>query len=362
LATALVFGASACSGGTGLVGTPPAATVDGTTITQDEVVEATEATRRFYEYSIEAGQDQSGQLEDLVERITGSGASTIGAEPAAQVLTELILDEVLRQELEARDALPSEEDIAAVRSEAAEQLGGEAELEKLPQGYLDRIIESEAMSRAFAQDEVAAIDAAVEPLTPEERDEQMRALFEQANATSPFCFQVIETPEEATATAARARVDAGDDFVAVSRDVAPEGTEIPDGGVVGCLGLEQAAQLFQQDVSGSQVGDVIGPVEATLQEGAAPIYLVVKVSSLEGQSYQEMLPRLEQQVPAQPTPTDPSTFDSTAARAEVLAAADIEVNPMFGTWRPMLGAVEPPRAPASPTSVAAEPVATVPGS
>ncbi|MGN6692847.1 MAG: hypothetical protein ACTHN0_01615, partial [Aquihabitans sp.] len=77
LAALLVFGASACSGKNTLVGTSPAATVNGTEISQADVVAATQATKRFYEDSIAAGQDD-GTLAGLVDQISGATSYSVG--------------------------------------------------------------------------------------------------------------------------------------------------------------------------------------------------------------------------------------------------------------------------------------------
>jgi len=350
LAALLVFGASACSGGNRLVGTSPAATVDGTDISQDQVFDAVEATKRFYEYSIEEGQDSSGELAGLVDAIHGTGSSTIGTEPAAKVLTELILDEVLRQDLAEHDALPSKQDIAAVRSEAAQQVGGEAKLKKIPQGYLNRIIESEAMSRAFTKREAAKADAEQKPYTPEEREQQKQAFFQQYYADNPLCLNAIQTSTEDEAKQARQRIDAGEDFVTVAKSFVPEGSTIPDEGSIACLTFDQAEQVIGSDVSGAKVGDLFGPVAYSQSQGAQPTYLVLKVEQTDGYTYDEVEPLIDSQVPNEPAAVDETNFDVSAARAKVFERTDIEVNPLFGRWSATAQSVIPPQVPGATTT------------
>ena len=360
LAALLVLGASACSDG-GIRSAPSAATVNGSEITQDEVVAATKATKRFYEYSIKQGQDSNGELTTLVESLQGASADSVGTEGAAQVLSDMIVDEVIRQELTKRKALPTKADRDALRTEIETSVGGAAELKKLDAEYIDLYIERKVLNDAFAAWAASEADKDVEPLTNEEREAQMRALFEQTNPTRPLCLNAIQTATEDEAAAARARVDDGEDFVAVSKALAPAGTNVPDEGLVACLGFDEAQTAFGQDFSTAKVGDVVGPAPYTSQEGAAPVYLVLRVDSLDGQTYEEMLPQLEQAIPAEPAPTDPAQFDASVALDKVLKAAEIDVNPTVGRWSPKQQSVVPPKVPGATTTTTAV-VQTIPGS
>lgn len=342
LAALLVLGASACSGS--LVGKSPAATVDDTEISQAEVVSAAQATQEFYEYSIDNGQDADGAMAALLPQVEGDSAYTVGTEGAARVLSDMIVDQVIHEELARRDALPTKDDKATIRDGLESSVGAE-ELKKFPADYVDLFIERRALNDAFTKWAAAEADEAVEPLSDAEREEKMRELYEQTAPGRPLCLNAIQTTTEAEATAARARVDGGEDFLAVARSLVPEGTEFPDEGLVACLGFDEAQTAFGQDFSQVALGDIVGPVPYTSQEGAEPVYLVFRVDSLEGQTYEQMLPELEEAVPAQPEPTDPASFDASAALDELLSAADIDVNPVFGRWSDARRSVVPPRVP-----------------
>jgi hypothetical protein len=91
-------------------------------------------------------------------------------------------------------------------------------------------------------------------------------------------------------------------------------------------------------------------VAYTSQQGSAPVYLVFRVDSLDGQTYEEMLPQLEQAVPEQPPATDPTNYDSSAQVADAVKGVDIEVNPVFGRWSAARQAVVPPKVPGAPVT------------
>lgn len=346
----VAFGASACSGGTGLVGKAPAATVDESEISQADVVSATEATREFYEYSVKQGQDTDGTLASLLDEMSGDSADAVGTAGASRILSDMIVDDVIHQALARHDALPTKEDRKALRTEMETSAGGAAALKKFPADYIELYIERKLLSDAFTKWAAGEADKDNKPLTDTERETQMRALYEQQNATKPLCLNAIQTTSEADAAAARTRVAAGDDFLAVAKSFTPEGTEFPDEGLIACVGFDTAQSAFGQDFSAVKVGDIVGPLSYTSQEGAAPDYFVFRVDGLQGQTYKQMLPQLEQAVPKEPAATDPATFDASAPLNKLLKAAEIDVNPVFGRWSSAKQTVVPPKVPAPATS------------
>jgi len=342
-----------------LVGRAPAATVDDAEISQADVVAAAEATQRFYEYSIEQGQDADGSLAALVEGLQGQSSYAVGTEGASKVLSDMIEVEVKRQELARQDALPSKAEKDKIRTDLESTVGGAAELKKFPSEYVDLYLEQRAIDEAFQAWAAAEADKDVKPLTDEEREAKMRELYDQTAPGRPLCLNAIQATTEAEAAAARARVDGGEDFLAVSESLVPEGTEFPKGGLVACLGFDEAKTAFGQDFSKVAVGDIIGPVPFTSQEGAEPVYLVFRVDGLEGQSYEDLLPQLEEAVPAQPAATDPTTFDASAQLETLMKKTDIDVNAVFGRWSDAQMTVVPPRVPGAPVTTT---VPVLPGS
>lgn len=347
LALVLVIGASGCSGG--VVGNAPAATINGVKISQDQLFAATEATTEFYEYSIEAGQDTQGQLSTVLADLQGAGPETLGMAGTSQVLGDMIHYELLRQELKANDALPTKEAIKTIRDGVAKDPEGLKILESNPE-YIDLYVDRASLDDAYTQWLAAEADKDLVALTPEEREERLQALYEEIKPTRPLCLNIIQTEDEASAAGARERVDAGEDFVTVAADFVPEGTEVPDEGFIACLAFEQAQAAFGVDLSTSEVGDLVGPVAYTDQEGAAPVYLVMRVEGFDGPTYEQIAPELEAQVPVEPTPTDPASIDPTTALLEFGQKAEVDVNRLFGTWNPVLRTVDPPVVPVEPTT------------
>ncbi|HWJ63106.1 MAG TPA: hypothetical protein VNS19_14145 [Acidimicrobiales bacterium] len=349
VATLLVVGASACSGGTGLVGTAPAATVNDTEISQSAVTDATEATARFYADSIEQGQDSDGSLAALVDQMKGDSSYSVGTEGAAQVLSDMIVDQVIADELAKHDALPTKQDRSELRSQLEQSVGGAAELKKIDAEYLDQYIERRSLNDAFT---------AWAASSPEGLADRRQAYYDQNIADRPLCLNAIQVQTEEEAKAAKERVDGGEDFVAVAQDLAP-GANIPATGAIACLTVEQAQQAFDLDLSDAEPGDVVGPAAFAQTDGSAPTYLVLRVEQTDGFTFEEAQPLLEALVPAEADPSDGS-FDASSALDRLLRKADIWVNSVYGRWSDAQQSVIAPHVPGTTTT--STPVAALTGS
>lgn len=347
VALALLAGASACSRGP--LAISPAATVNGTEISKQEVTDLTAAYTRFYKQAKALGQDSDGTLAARFEDARGTGTDTQSMSEATGALQGLIDNEILRGELARLKALPTKEETKAARTSLESTVGGADKLAKFDKDFIAYTVESQALTTAYRTYLAAQADKGQVALSPEERETQMRALFAQEAPNLPLCLNAIETQTEPEATAARQRVESGEAFGDVAKDLAPEGVEVADGGFAACLSYDDAKAAFNQDLTGLAVGALVGPVAYTSQEGAAPTYLVLEVDGTQGPTYEQLLPRLEQAIPETPTPTDPTSVDIGTPLAKVYARADVTVDPVYGTWNGKTGQVEPPTVPTEPT-------------
>lgn len=358
----LALGTSACSGGNRVVGAAPAATVDGTTISQAEVQDLTAANLRFYREAGKLGQDGDGQLAALADTGVGTGRDTQAMSEAVASLDSLITSTLIHDELARLDALPSKADRASVRTSLETAVGGKDKLAKFDEAFIAATIESRALTEAYQRYLAEKADKAQKTLTPDERAAQMQALYEQTAPTRPLCVNAIQVATEAEATDARTRVDGGEDFIAVATDLAPDGVTVPEEGLVACLSFENATAAFGTDLSTAELGDVVGPVPYTAQQGAAPVYLVLRVDGLNGPTYDQMQAELEAAVPAEPPATDPTQVDIVGPVAALAAKADITINPVYGTWNEETSTIEAPVVPATPGATSTTLVAATPGS
>ena len=351
VAALLAFGATACSGGTGLVGTPPAATVNGVEISQADLMAEVDVRREFYADQADQAGGAAGDLATASDQPRGGGSTdTVGAEGTARVLSDLIADEIIRQDLAAHDALPTKADKEAVRTTLQQQAGDQ--FDKLDKEFVRRTVESQALNQAFTKRAAEQANKDLKPYSDEERTAQKDQIYAQNYEGVPLCLNAIQAQTQEAADAARKRVDAGEAFGAVAQEAAAaSGATIPDTGLVICIPADQASSAFGTDFTKVAVGDVIGPVE--YQSQTSSTYLVLKVESLDGLTREEAEPYLDAQVPEGPAAADPTSYDSSADLAALYRKADVEVNPQYGRWSTAQSRVVAPVVPADPTATSA---------
>ncbi|MCK0122043.1 peptidylprolyl isomerase [Loktanella sp. F6476L] len=163
----------------------------------------------------------------------------------ADVLFEGVLEQLIQQQLlaDAVETAPARVDYA-LRNERRSLLAGE---------------EIDALSVASMTDE--AVQAAYD------------AKYENAESETEFnaAHLLVETLEEAEA--ARARIDAGEEFGEVAKEVST-GPSGPNGGNLGWFGAGQMVTPFEDAVMAMEVGGVSDPVET--QFGFHVINLIEK--------------------------------------------------------------------------------------
>ncbi|UWQ99585.1 peptidylprolyl isomerase [Rhodobacteraceae bacterium S2214] len=163
----------------------------------------------------------------------------------ADVLFEGVLEQLIQQQLlaDAVETPPARVDYA-LRNERRSLLAGE---------------EIDALSVASMTDE--AVQAAYD------------AKYENAESESEFnaAHLLVETLEEAEA--AKARIDAGEEFGEVAKEVST-GPSGPNGGNLGWFGAGQMVTPFEDAVMAMEVGGVSDPVET--QFGFHVINLIEK--------------------------------------------------------------------------------------
>ena len=327
---------SAC-GGTGPIGSSAgvAATVDGHDITIDEVTELVEAQERFYRQSRdEADGDEAttAQIDGLLADIRGTGAGTVGTAGFASALQQLITYQVVVDELADNDVELADADRDAARAALAEQVGGEDALAELDEEFVDATVRSQAADTALS----GLLAGEIPPVEPPAEDE-LRALWEQTRAGQPICLDVILSTDQAGADAAQARLDVGEDFATVASEESADPATAADGGFAGCGPPEAAAENFPGDYADPAVGDVFGPEESS---GG---FVIVRISSITGPTFEQARPALEQQAAAEA----PAPADTGQRLQELLADADVTIGARYGTWDGELGTVVVPDDPAA---------------
>lgn len=352
----LVLTAATACGESGPIGSSDvAATVNGTDILQEEVTDLVDAQRTYFEAANAAAEEQRAQAEEdaasnpgsaesiptkeeyatsLDERLApyvGEGDDTVPTAGAAQVLTTLLNDEIERQALADADGEVTEEQRTAARQSIEEQITQSGvDPADAPQLLVDQAVEAAAVRSAL--EATAPAEVTDQPVVSDDAyTAQLQAIFEeQKDDYTQLCVDLIITPDEAAATEARARIDAGESFEAVAAEVSTEGPEAATGGGGGCVATADVAGLLGDEANGAQPGDVIGPGSAA--DGS---FIVIRVDRTQVPTFEDVRAQLEQ---ANPNTQGQEARDAAVAAyvSELIAAAvadaEVTVDPRFGTW------------------------------
>lgn len=354
---ALMLATSAC----GSAGQPPAATVDGTDISADRVDEI-------------VGAYVAADPETYSEAFAGEGDDTLSMNPVSNVLSSLIV-QVLQSDLAAdRGVTPTDEertqaeeavrtsfvqqeqadpaDPAATEPSESEAASGAIfdELSESTQKFLiDLQADSIALSRQLGE-ESGSGDAAAQEYYDQNPD-QFKAL----------CLRLLALPEADLPTA-QARLEAGEDFETVSRELStpPEVIqsldEEPQCQPLSTFQQQLQAEAFEQ-LASAVAGDVVGPF-AYDEEGNV---VLVEVPEVRLTPFEEVRELILQNIPAAGDQALNDLVTST------LAEADVSVDPRFGTWEtdrgvdpttgtPLPAGVVPPVVPGATTTTTEAPV------
>lgn len=367
VAALLVLGASACSGGSGLAGPSPAATVNGTDISQatlDQMVEGYAALLRddgkaTLEQLSQPGSDGTPGITDdqraqfQAELATEAASTkrdgyTYPTAGAADMLTELIKREVVTQAVAASGYKITADD----RSQALQGVTQRyPTIDKASKLVRDTFVETQAgliVLQANAPKKYRDALAAAS----DQYEAQLKAVYDsQPESFGQVCARIINTQDEASATAAKDRIAGGEDFVAVAGEVSIADASAAE---VQCYSAADVNNAFG---SVAKAGDLLGPAPG--QTG----FLIVQVDTVETAPFEQVRATIAQNVPDQYTQQAQQALASYLL-GRVQESADVTVDPRFGTWNVKELKVDPPVVPTEPGATTTVPAggtaATIP--
>jgi len=254
------------------------------------------------------------------------------------VLSSLI-QSVIATDLAADEGIElSDDEIAALRDENAEQVAAETEQFGMSdEDYLTYVLLPNALVQELyveAGDDVP--------------DEEIQAAYDELEATGQTEVATIShilVDTEVEAVDAITRIAGGESFEEVAADVSTDPGSAANGGALGAdVPLATFVEPFAEAARTAEIGEVTDPVETEFG------FHVLRVDSLTVQSYEDLEPQLRQQA-AQGTAQD---LLSTA-----FAEADVIVPARIGVWDGEIGGVvaeeavgEAPDAPAGTDATA----------
>ena len=345
LLAVLVLGASACNA-VGPIGRAPAATVDGTDIPVQKVLDLLAAQRRDAAIEVRLAKDNK-QAAPSLPNLLGDAPGSWSTPQFASSLRPLIEMVVLNHELARRGRKVTKAETDAARADLASRLApasttgaapdpaaGVAALNKRDHALVDEFVGLTAAQMALADALAAAPGGAAD------RERQLQAAYEQQKASlTQACLGVIVARTQAAASAARKRVDAGQPFATVAKQTSIDSTAAT-GGDAGCGLLSQiSSNLGLTPGVVPPSGTVIGPLSL---QGA---FVVVQLRTVTVPTYAQARSTVSSAV------GPPGTAAAAAMLPKLLAAAHVTVDPRYGSWNPVRAAVDPPVDPtAAPTT------------
>ena len=297
-------------------GSSPAATVDGSTISRGDL----EGELR----DIASNDKYLKYIESQVQ-IRKSGV--FDASFTASVLSRQIIYELVDKDLQARKIALTKADLDAARSSAINRVGGEEIFNSFPKTYQDTLVRRSAQVTvlSFALLDQGAPDEAAKTYFEGHKDD-----FAQVCAS----HILVKTQEEADK--AKSRIDGGEDFGAVAKEVSTDTGSKDQNGQLGCFSRDnELVPEFTTAMFSQSVGQVGAPVQS--QFG----YHLIKVTSHEVPPYERVAGQARDQAAA-------SAQDKLTEWVDgVITKAKISVNPKYGHFEKKgpESRVIPPQAP-----------------
>ncbi len=300
----LMFGISACN----LHLSPYAAIVNGYEISQSRLGDALSAVAKNAGYKCSI-------VSSGTSHVVGAGQGTYNAAFSAEVLSILIQDKVVRQEV-ARLKLPEPPSLGQV---ALSQLQGSSTpasgcagsgasvVAAFPPWYRDVLLR-------FQEDE-DALSAHLAGITLRPGSLDAYVAHHEA-AMTLACVSVIEVGTRATALSVRSRILSGASFAAMAAAHSIDSTTATQGGVIGCIPDTEFNAPLNTVIAGLTVGRVSAPVAFSSN------WLLLLVTQRQKEAYQQLISSLvSEELPA---------LDNFFPR--LFGSAKVEVDPQYGTW------------------------------
>ena len=316
LAALAVVLLAACASVTGGGDPNVAATVNGAEVPVSEVEERFEQAKASPQVAQQLEADPEGAYEEQLQ---------------AQILSQLVVSELLDQWAEDLSVEASPEDIEEERANLIEQLGGQEAFDQAvsESGLSPEDVELQLRQRVLQNKISEAVATDVEVT-----DSDVQAYYDENAATQygeSAVARHILVKNKGKAEDLRQQLDDGADFAKLAAEHSTDTGSAEQGGELPQFGRGQMVPEFEEAVFAAKPGQVVGPVQS---EFGFHIIEVMELNS--GQELEDVREDIEAQL------TEQKQGEQLQGELqERTKAADVTVNPRFGTWNPETGQVEP---------------------
>ena len=300
-------------GGCSSVTDTQAATVNGDTITADDVEEELLAIRSNdgYRGAVERSLAEQGLS------VTGQGEGSFDTAFAARLLSLGVFFELIDQEARDRGIGVSAADMEDARPATVASVGGEEVFAAFPEDYREELVRRQALAGKIQ-----------EAIAPSPTTEQARAYYEENRSDfAAVCVSHIFASAERGPEAARARIDelarqlaAGADFRVLASEQSDDPAAAAEGGNLGCQARGNLLPAFEQAAFALPVGQISEPVETNVG------FHLILVNERRELPFQEVQDQVLAALEGERVPVFAEFVNDLTCRAQV------EVNPRYGTW------------------------------
>ena len=312
----LVAALAACGEVTGTGDPNVAATVNGTKVTIVEVEERFEQAKKQPQVAQQLAEDPEGKYRKEIQ---------------AQILSQLVLAQLLEQWADELGVDATDEEVAEERASLIEQMGGEEAFETaVKESGLSADEVTETIRQRVLQNKISDEVAGDAEVT----DEEIAAFYEENKATrfgSKARARHILVKTKAEADRIVKQLKGGADFAKIAKAESTDPGSGAKGGDLGEFGPGQMVPAFEEAVFGAEVGEIVGPVKTEFG-----FHVIEVTKKTEGPQLEEVSEEIrgELQEGAKGKLLEERLKDRTET-------AKVTVNPRFGTWNPKTGQVEP---------------------
>jgi PPIC-type PPIASE domain len=336
---------------TGCDVSPPAAIVDGATITQNQLnSQLSDLVQDQTQTERNESQDARCALElqgsSLPSPLAGAGESTVSSQLASFELSTLILDELVTQDLARRHHPVTASDLSAAEADLEIQLDSSIEsssesgspscagdltgrqlLQDVPSGF-----SSEEVRYLADEEQLAVAVVHVNLSTPSLE----RYYLANRSQFAEVCLSDIEMTTQAQAQSIRATIASGKaTFAAEARQSSIDSQTSSNGGAIPCVPTSEVQNsAILQAISFLTTGQVSQPVQVSTSTGGT-VWLLVQVNGRPEIPFAQVKSQIRLTLLSAQSAKVSDEFD------RITSAANVTVDPRYGSWSHLKG-IRPP--------------------
>jgi parvulin-like peptidyl-prolyl isomerase len=333
--------AALSAAGTACDVSPPAATVDGSTVSRSQLDSQLSAISKssYAQCALEL------QGLSLPSSLTGAGDFTVSSQLASYELSTLVVGQLIDRDLARRGRSVNTGDLADARADLATQLtpsggsaspcpgaiAGETLVDRLPAGFRDQQVQF------LAAEEKLAVTLGHVDVSP-----AALLAFYRAHPTQfqEVCLSDIAVDSQSQAQSLRAAIVSGSaTFAAEAEQNSLDTDTAASGGQIPCVpSSEIVNSVIVSAIAGLSAGQISQPVFEQTSSSVGGIWFLLEVDGRPSIPFSQAESQIRQQLLSAQNAT------VSAALSRAAKAAKVSVDPRYGSWSAAEG-ISPPKAP-----------------